>query len=167
MKKIPRAALPIATVLFCGGAILTLLLTSNSFDGFMDEHGHGHGHVAPHGGTLIMLGLHTAHVEIALEAESGRLYLYALDDEAVNLYALPATPITLEIRLAPEEDWHPLSLQPDDDPAYRLTESRSQRFSVVDPALIGRTRFDLRLPELTFAGRTFPKLTTRFPEGNH
>lgn len=165
-RALPRAILPIATLLLIGGALAILVVTGNSFESFVEEHGHA-AHVAPHGGTLIMLGLHTAHFEVVLDQDSGRLDFYALDDEAVNIYALPAEPIELGVRFNPGDEWRTLTLQPDDDPAFRPGPTRAQRFYVVEPDLVGRIKFDMRFPEMSFAGRTFPVLVTGFPEGNH
>ena len=48
------------------------------------EGGHGHTHEAPHGGTLVAVGDHFAHLEIVLDPETGKMTAYVLDGEAEN-----------------------------------------------------------------------------------
>src|SRR5262245_43372286 len=63
-----------------------------------------HHHEAPHGGTLVVLGEESAHIEITLDEESGALTAYVLDGEAEKAVALSATSITLAIKVAAKGD---------------------------------------------------------------
>ncbi|MBK7495896.1 MAG: hypothetical protein IPI28_11060 [Candidatus Omnitrophica bacterium] len=43
------------------------------------DHNHDHHHAAPHGGTMVALGDHMAHLELVLDSQNGTLTAYILD----------------------------------------------------------------------------------------
>ncbi len=161
-------ALPLAALILVVGGLLYMVFSGTSMEDFQAEHGHGHHHhhEAPHGGALIVLGLHDAHVEVTHDTATGEVGLFAHDGHLENMLVLDAEPITLEVRPDPEGDWMPITLLPDEDGEYRPIPERAMHFSAVVPALVGVERFGVRVPPLELAGRNYDGVTTSYPEGN-
>jgi len=162
-----RRRIPWLPILIAGlivAALGYLMISGSSFEGFVEEHGHIH--LAPHGGTLIVLGMHSAHVEIVHDAASGAMDLYVLDGSAVNTFSMPAKPIEIEVRLLPDGEWTTVSLLPSEDPEFRPTETQTLKFSAVVDFLKGVDAFGIRLPAMEIAGTPYQGVTTGYPEGN-
>lgn len=167
MPRLPKNIVPAITLaLVLGGAAFCAYM-GMGFDEFRARHGHEHHHhTAPHGGTLFVLGLHSAHVELVFDPESAALDLYALDGHAAELYTLRAEPIALETRAASDGPWIPVTLTPSEEPAHRPTPAFAARFRGVAAHLAGLERFEVRLPELEIAGTRYRGVTAWYPEGN-
>lgn len=58
-------------------------------------HAHGHSHEAPHGGTVVVLGNDSYHVELVHNRQAGRLTLYVLDGHMENFIRLPVPSLEL------------------------------------------------------------------------
>ena len=92
----------------------------HSHDGHShDEHSHdgadsgdeGHVHVAPRGGTLIVLGEETFNAELILEADVGELTLYLLDAHAENPVRVEQATIELVVQIGGAEQTLTLAAQ--------------------------------------------------------
>lgn len=166
-KLLPRAVVPLFTAALVVGGVAYCVVMGVGFDEFRTRHGHHHHHhAAPHGGTLIVLGLHSAHVELVFDAATAALDFYALDGHAEQVYTLRAEPFSIEARPDENAPWIPVALAPSEDPADRPTPAFASRFMATVPELAGLERFQVRLPDLEIAGTRYRGVTTWFPEGN-
>ncbi len=141
-----------------------LLLTGKDYETYIAEHAHTH--VAPHGGTLLVLGDHLGHLELLLDSQTGSLTAYALDGHAEHPVRLAAKSIAITIQTQTEAEWQPLTLQARANPLTGEEVGNTSEFNLVSPALIGVVAFALRLEPLNFRGVDVPGFETRFPEGN-
>lgn len=161
-RRIPLELAPLAVV---AGIFIVLLLTGTDYRSFRKEHGHHHG--APHGGTLIVLGAHTAHLELLLDPGEGRLTVYLLDADAAHPYALRGEEMIWQIRRSAKDPWTPLVMKAVDDPEVGPVPGLANKFEGCLHLLRGATGFEFRTPRLHLAGQDYPAVTSRYPEGNH
>jgi hypothetical protein len=167
VPRSPKFAVPIFTAALVVAAVAWCLYMGMGFDEFRARHGHDHHHhAAPHGGTLFVLGLHSAHVELVFDPATTRLDLYALDGHAEEIFPLRADPIGIDVRAHETAPWVPVVLTPSEDPAERPTPQFAVRFTATVPELSGVPRFEVRLPDLEIAGTRYRGLSSWFPEGN-
>lgn len=164
MRKPRRAPIPLVFLALIAGLMLYFVVTGTSFDTYMEEHAHVHR--APNGGTLIVLGMHSAHIELVLDSSTGQLDLYPFDGHAVHPYSLPAEPLALGIRLDGAGNWDKVELLPSRDPNERPTQKSAYRFTARIPSLVGKEQFQVRIPALELAGKNYAGVETSFPEGN-
>jgi len=136
-------------------------------DGDHAEHaddGGGHEHEAPHGGTLVPLGEHFAHLEVKLDAETGRLDVWVLDEEADRTIRLEAAELRLAVDVPGGSVDVRLAAQPSE--LTGETVGDSARFAATVAELAGVERFEARLARVAVRGRTFEAVAFRYPEGN-
>lgn len=138
---------------------------------------HDHHHVAPHGGTLVALGDHFAHLELVLDPKDGKLTLYVLDGEAEKSLRIKQKEIEMKlfVPIAPDP-------QHSADPkrlhqfvarmksvASPLTGEKegdtSQFAETLDPLKNAKT-FDVEIVEIKVRGQNFKDLKFSFPKGN-
>lgn len=161
-KRLPL--LPLLVLLAVGLVVGGLLWNERKHEDFIKAHGHAHH--APHGGALIMLGGHAAHVELLLDKDSGRLDAYLLDGHAEHPVRSDAPGIEIGWRLSGEEDWQRVLLAPVANALSGETVGDTSHFSTDLPALKGVEAFEVRIPPLRLRGTDFPAIETRYPEGN-
>lgn len=126
--------------------------------------GGGHAHTAPHGGTLVVLGDHFAHLEIIHDPETGRLDAYVLDAEAERGVKVP----NLELRLTYTANNAVGSavLQPVESQLSGEKIGDTSHFSGVVAELQSLSRFHLVLEEISVRGSDFEGVSFGIPEGN-
>ena len=121
-----------------------------------------HEHSAPHGGTLVELGEEFAHLEIVLEASTGKLMVYALDGEAEKAVRLKQP--TIEITVT-----NPATVVKLDGVANSLTgetTNDTSEFTGQSDALKGANRFEGVIRAVTVKGQPFKGVAFNFPKGN-
>ncbi|MCL4695287.1 MAG: hypothetical protein KJ060_22585, partial [Candidatus Hydrogenedentes bacterium] len=129
------------------------------------DHDHGHHHEAPHGGVLIALGDHVAHIELVFDAENGALTAYVLDGEAENAVRLSVP--ELEIVVQPETgDPFSLRLEAYANVLTGETVGETSEFRGQSDELKQLVRFHGSIPYLTVRGVEFRDIHFRFPDGN-
>jgi len=133
------------------------------------DHGHGgHHHEAPHGGALVVLGDHFAHLEVLLDAEAGKLTAWVLDGEAEKPIRLKQD--ALMISVTPTEPAHknpiPLSLGAVTKALTGEKPGDSATFETAHERLKGLKRFDAELLEITVKGSEIQGVKFKYPEGN-
>ncbi len=129
------------------------------------EHsGGGHAHTAPHGGTLVVLGDHFAHLEIVHDRETGRLDAYVLDAEAERGVKIP----NLELRFTytAGDEMGSAVLQPVESQLSGEKAGDTSHFSGMVTALKSLSRFHLVLEEISVRGSDFEGVSFGVPEGN-
>lgn len=131
------------------------------------EHkGHkGHAHVAPHGGCLLVLGQEFAHLELLLDAKSGRLKGYILDGEAVRGVRISQPTLKIMIKTGREDLEVVLKAEENELSGEKVGDSSV--FSSTEKNLIGVEHFDAVIPELVIKGTHFHHTSFHYPEGNH
>ena len=133
-------------------------------------HAHGHKHKAPHGGTLVALGDHFAHLEIVLDAANGKITAYVLDGEAEKAVRVKQTGLELAANL-PKKDGAvgeqvTIKLQA---VANELTGEKvgdTSQFEGQDEKLKGLKEFDAKVVALEVKGQALKDVAFNFPKGN-
>lgn len=121
-----------------------------------------HEHSAPHGGTLIELGEEFAHVEIVLDAATGRLTAYALDGEAEKAIRIKQS----EIEIAVENPAATIKLGGVANALTGETADDTSEFSGQSERLKGATDFDAVIKTISIKGKEFKDVAFNFPKGN-
>ena len=128
------------------------------------DHGHGHEHVAPHGGTVVVLGDEAFHLEFLRDATEGALTAWVLDAHMENFVRIPAREIPLIAVV--DGTPHPLSLFAVSNPATGETEGDTSEFVGQAEWLKTAGLFETILPSITVRGVTFNDVRFGFPEGH-
>lgn len=128
------------------------------------EAGHKHEHVAPHGGTAVVLGDEAYHLELVRDANAGRLQAYVLDGHLENFVRIPAGSFEITARINGRDEV--LAFKPVANPATGETAGNSALFEAAAPWLNTNASFDAVLRELTIRGSSFKNVEFNFPTGN-
>jgi hypothetical protein len=120
--------------------------------------GGSHLHEAPHGGVLVELGEHFAHLEVVLDASTGGLTIYMLDAEAEQSIriAQSALSLTLEDPALPDQVF---TLAPVVSALTGETAGDSSQFAAVIAELQGAARVAGRVREIAVKGQPFHDVT--------
>jgi hypothetical protein len=132
-----------------------------------DDHDHdhaGHAHVAPHGGTVVVLGDEQFHVEFVRDAAAGTLTAYVLDAHLENFIRLPLP--GFEVVATVNGARHPLMLAAVGSPATGETIGDTAQFEAQADWLKTAAEFDAVLTSITVRGMTFSAVQFNFPKGN-
>ena len=125
-----------------------------------------HQHVAPHGGTLVVLGNEFAHLELVLDQNKGELTFYVLDGEARNGGRLTQPTIILKTKTDSAAGFNELELQAVANSLSGETIGDSSVFVVESENLINQGRFGVEIEQISVKGQKFQNLSFPFPEGN-
>ncbi|MBP96714.1 hypothetical protein CMK18_12235 [Candidatus Poribacteria bacterium] len=125
-----------------------------------------HQHVAPHGGTLVVLGNEFAHLELVLNQDKGELTIYVLDGETRNGVRLTQPTIILKTKTDSAADFNELELQAVANSLSGETVGDSSVFIVQSETLINQDRFSVEIEHISIKGQKFQNLSFSFPEGN-
>ena len=125
---------------------------------------HKHEHHPPHGGTPVVLGDEVYHVELVLDAGTGRLQAYVLDGEMENFIrsAVPSFEIAAVVDATPRT----LILNAVANPATGETIGDTSLFEAQADWLKTVKEFDATLKSITIRGTTFAGVKFNFPKGN-
>ncbi len=138
---------------------------------------HHHDHKAPHGGTLVGLGDHFAHLELVLDPKDGKLILYVLDGEAEKALRIKDKEIELKLFVPLEPDpQHSAEtkrlhefvarLKAVANPLTGEKEGDTSQFAETLDPLKNAKKFDVQIAELKVRGQTFKDVKFSFPKGN-
>ena len=97
------------------------------------HHHHDEDHDAPHGGTLVALGDHQYHAEIAWDEKAKTITVYVLDGEAEKAVPIDAEEIVLAIGVGKDAETHKFTAKPQDDDGDKCS-----RFVTSDKALFDK-----------------------------
>jgi hypothetical protein len=129
-----------------------------------DDQRHEHG--APHGGSLVELGIEFAHLELVLDAATGTLTGYALDGEAERPVRLSQPAIELTIAPAGKPSMV-VVLEPMANPLTGESVGDTSQFRATLDALKGVERFDGTLKRIAIRGQEFANVRLQFPSEAH
>ncbi|MCA9443409.1 MAG: hypothetical protein KC964_21590 [Candidatus Omnitrophica bacterium] len=133
------------------------------------EGGHGHTHEAPHGGTLVAVGDHFAHLEIVLDPETGKMTAYVLDGEAENPIRLKQGSMEFSLALKTDNGGTTvtmLELAGVENALTGETAEDTSEFVVESEKLKGIDQFSAVVSTLEIKGEKVEDLEFDFPEGN-
>jgi len=133
------------------------------------DHEHGHHHEAPHGGTLVAVGDHFAHLEIVLDSEAGKLTAYVLDGEAENPVRLAQDHIEFSLALKSEEGGTTVTMLEAKAVENTLTGETlgdTSEFAVESEKLKGIEEFSAVVSTLEIKGEKVEDVEFDYPEGN-
>jgi hypothetical protein len=154
-----RIVLVAGCVLFAFSALPTTLAAHEpeKADSHGSQGGCGHAHSAPHGGTLIPLGDHVAHVELLLDSKDGKVRLYVLGAHAEKSIRITSPTLAIDLHSigGQEIEGETLELKA---VASLLTGEKvgdTSEFAVSHPALVGAHEFSGRLRAITLRGVVF------------
>jgi hypothetical protein len=125
---------------------------------------HKHEHHPPHGGTPVVLGDEVYHVELVLDAVTGRLQAYVFDGELENF--IRSTVPSFEIAATTNGSSRTLVLQAVANPATGETVGDTSLFEAQADWLKATAEFDGILKSITIRGTTFADVKFNFPKGN-
>jgi len=126
--------------------------------------GHEHHHVAPHGGTLVALGEHQAHLEIVVDATQGSLTMYVLDGEAESSIRLKNPAIGVEI-VPVGAGTFIMSLAAVANDLSGESAGNSSVFRGSDDRLKAMSSFHMKVSDLAIQGTAY-SVAFPFPDGS-
>jgi hypothetical protein len=123
-----------------------------------------HEHKPPHGGTPVVLGDEIYHVELVVDASTGKLQAYVFDGELENFIRTKAPSLTIDavVNGAPQT----LVLAAVANPATGETVGDTSLFETQADWLKTTPSFDGTLQSITIRGTTFTAVKFNFPKGN-
>jgi hypothetical protein len=123
-----------------------------------------HEHKPPHGGTPVVLGDEIYHVELVVDASTGKLQAYVFDGELENFIRTKAPSLTIDavVNGAPQT----LVLAAVANPATGETVGDTSLFETQADWLKTTPSFDGTLQSITIRGTTFTTVKFNFPKGN-
>lgn len=129
-----------------------------------DHAGHKHEHKAPHGGTAIVLGNETYHLELVLDAAAGKLSAYVLDGEMEKFIRIPAP--AFEIVATVGDAKQTLLFNAVADAATGEKVGDTALFEASADWLKTTKSFDAVLSRIEIRGTVFSSVAFNFPLGN-
>ena len=126
-----------------------------------------HEHHPPHQGSLQVFGKEFAHLELVLDAKTGRLTAYALDGEAEKPERLTQKAMSFTItQCVPARPAFTLRLKAVANPLTGETLGDSSQFQGQAHALVGVSSFEGSAGPVTIRGVRFKSNRLRHPAGN-
>jgi len=148
-----------------GALLLAGCAKKDSHDHAAADHSHAHHeHIAPHGGTAVVLGDELYHLEFVRDAATGRLTAYVLDGEMEQFIRVPVASFELTTTVAGQPQ--PLVLKAVANPATGETVGDTAQFEAQADWLKTTAVFDAIIPRLEIRGTTFTEIRFNFPAGN-
>ncbi len=151
-------------------ALLALaLLPACSRDKEAHDHGHaagahGHSHVAPHGGTAVLLGDHAYHLELVQDAQAGLLTAYVLDGHMERFIRVAQPTLLIEVEAGGKTEL--LTLEAVANPATSETVGDTSQFQARAEWLKQTPAWSGRVRSVSVRGSTFENVAFRLSQGN-
>jgi hypothetical protein len=127
------------------------------------EAAHHHEHHPPHGGTPVELGEEANHVEIVVDAPSGKLRAYVLDGELENFVRISAPSLQVTAKVDGRQET--LALQAVANNATGERVGDTSLFEAQADWLKTTPQFDGVLKEITVNNTTYTNVAFNFPKG--
>ncbi len=128
------------------------------------SHGHGHHHEPPHGGTAVVLGDETYHLEFVLDSAAGRLSAYVLDGHMEKFIRSADKSFSIEVKIGGETRTLVFAGVP--NPATGETIGDTSLFQAEADWLKTVKSFDGVLKTFSVKGTKFENVAFNFPKGN-
>lgn len=158
---------PVATNAGSGSATGHHDEQDHGHDAKHDHKGHHHAEHGPHKGTLVVLHNHEYHLELVLDAETGKLTGYVLDSDADEAVAIKQQEIALSIAPAGEKKDDLADLFEMKLAAVNPTDAgEASEFAGESEKLKGVKEFEAVLTSITLKGEEVKDVKFNFPKGN-
>jgi hypothetical protein len=118
----------------------------------------------PHGGTPVVLGDDAYHIEFVLDAPSGTLSAYILDDEMEDFVRSDMPSFMVTAKVGGTEQ--PLVFKPVANPATGETVGNTALFTAQADWLKTTKAFDAVIKSVTLDGTAFTDVKFNYPKGN-
>jgi len=131
------------------------------------EEAHAHHHDAPHGGTLVELGDHEAHLEFVVQEEhpNYKLVVYVLDGGAEKPVRLQTKRISLLVTISGQEP-RPIDLYAVGNELTGETVDESSQYEIEMSELKEVSEFKVTIPKISVRGIDYENIAFNFPQGN-
>ena len=123
-----------------------------------------HEHKPPHGGTAVELGNEEYHIELVLDAASGKLQAYVMDGELENFVRIAPPSFEIAARLGDQTET--LVFNAVANSATCETIGDTALFEVQAGWLKTAKNFDAILKQLNVKGKNYENVAFNFPKGN-
>ena len=123
-----------------------------------------HEHKSPHGGTAVVLGEETYHIELVLDASTGTLQAFVLDGEMETFIRTAASDLVIETTINGKPET--LELKATANSATGEVVGDTALFETRADWLKTTREFDGTLKTITIRGTTFTDVKFNFPKGN-
>ena len=132
---------------------------------------HAHEHHAPHKGTLVEFGEEFAHLELVIDAQTGKISAYALDGEAEKAVRIAQKEIEIKVAKAEKAGSGPaeaftITLKAQASVLSGEKVGDTSEFAGQSDMLKGLVNFDGVLVTITIKGKAFENVKFNFPKGN-
>jgi len=121
---------------------------------------HEHVHVAPHGGTLVVLQQEVLNAELLLDATTGTLTLWVLDGECENPVRVKQLEVELTVTVGGTA--HAVRLDAVGDALTGETPGDTSEFVAQSDVLRGASDFEGSIRSLTVGSRAFQSVGFRY-----
>ena len=135
-----------------------------SADRHQAEAVHHHEHHPQHGGTPVELGEEANHVEIVVDAPSGKLQAYVLDGEMENFVRIAQPSLQIVAKVAGREETLMLHAVASNATGEKIGDT--SLFETQADWLKNTPQFDAVLKEITVGGTTYTNVDFNFPRGS-
>ena len=153
--------------------------TAHADDDHDHDHGQHHHHAdkGPHGGALVAIGQDDAHLELTLDAESGKLTAYVLDGHAEKSVSIKQKSLQLAftVRKAGEEEKEDKEAKnelPESTELVTLaavstaSDGTASEFTGESDKLKGVEKFEAAVTSVNIGEKQFKGVYFKYPEGN-
>lgn len=123
-----------------------------------------HAHQAPHGGTPVVLGAETYHLELVLDRAAGKLSAYVMDGELENYIRSTAPSFTVIVTVGGTRQSLVFNAVADSATGEKIGDTAL--FEATAEWLRTATSFDAVLVSLEIRGTVFSDVPFNFPKGN-
>ncbi|MEI6233203.1 MAG: hypothetical protein WCT04_09130 [Planctomycetota bacterium] len=127
---------------------------------------HAHEHHAPHKGTLIEFGEEFAHLELVIDAKTGKVAGYVLDGHADKAVRVAQKEIVINVTTSDKNAAFSFTLKAQASVLSGEKEGDTSEFSAQNDALKGLSVFDAVVTSITVKGKSFENTKFNFPKGN-
>lgn len=150
-------------------------------DGGHEHHHHTHGEKGPHGGALVAIGDDAAHLEVVLDAATGKVTAYVLDGSAQNPISIKVEQLELAFTKEHGHSHNDKEKEGQEKPAGTddLPETGTLILVAVEPGadgtsvfsgesadLKGADEFDAVLTAINIGDQEYKNVKFNYPEGN-
>lgn len=125
---------------------------------------HKHEHKPPHGGTPVVLGNEEYHVELVLDAPTGKLEAYVFDGELENFVRVAAPSFDVTAKLPDRSEVLTFKAIPNNATGEKVGDT--SLFETQADWLKSASTFDGVLKELTVKDKSYQNVAFNFPKGN-
>jgi hypothetical protein len=123
-----------------------------------------HEHKPPHGGTPVVLGEEEYHVELVLDAPTGKLQAFVMDGELENFVRIPAAAFQVLAKVSGQEETLTFSAVANNATGEKVGDT--SLFEARADWLKTAGTFDAVIKEIEVRGKKYEDVSFNFPKGN-